>query len=288
MTSGRGTVDWRFRMKRYLPCLALWMLSILPASAQFNIQTQDGGNVSIGPGGITVNKRNKKIDISPAGINIQKPNKTVEVSPSGVMTSKGKHKNSKELKEEQAAALSGTGSSSVSMNADNLSLDQRVTLIEMHVYGKKSDQPLLHRVEKLERDNFGKKGTGTIVNRIDLLWKDLAPPATPLSGPAQDVIGINSNDSSKSIDSQVLTLNDSNFDGEIKCNNNDAILNASNCKIKFTGTLRKLVVNGSNNEIYCEDIRDVQTNGSSNNVSWNANAKPNIADAGSENKMRAK
>ncbi len=274
-------------MSRLFPLLAVFIISMNPASAQFNIQTKDGGNVSIGPNGISVNKRNKKIDISPAGINIEKPGKTVEVTPDGVKTSKNKHK---KADKDDTEAVSGAGSTSLSVNAGNLSLDQRITLIEMHVYGKKSDQPLMHRVEKLERDNFGKKGSGTIVQRIDALWKDLAPPATPQDSTINSGIGIGSSplELSKKDDSQVLTLNNSNFEGEIKCQNNDAILNASNCKIKFLGPLRKLVVNGSNNEIYCENILEIQTNGSGNDVSWSADMKPSGADAGTSNKLHAK
>lgn len=85
-----------------------------------------------------------------------------------------------------------------------------------------------------------------------------------------------------------MILDKSGFEGKIACSGGNVVLNASGCGIKFTGPINALVLNGSSNNITCDDVHHVQVNGSANDVNWSRACNPSVANAGSANTLKAR
>lgn len=274
------------------------------ANSQFDIKSEDG-NVSIGPGGINIQSGGDTVKIGPASINVKKPGKTVEISPTGINIDKNRNNLSNRKSAVSAStSVKTSGTASKAANAAGLSIEQRVGNLEMQVYGKRtSGQALIKRVEKLEQDNLGHTGQGTIITRVDVLSRAIGTGAgnasvsistrthTDNDGSTVSVQGshggVNISSAGQSGQS-IITLNDSDFEGDVKCSNSDVVLNASDCKIHFVGTVKHLVVNGSSNELRCDLVQHVQVNGSENHVTWSSGANPSIANVGSSNTLKSR
>ena len=168
-------------MKRPIILLSMGiLLQIQPALAQFNIKTDDGTDVSIGPYGISVQEKNQKVNITPGGIQVRKPGEAVDISPAGINVNKpGRtakiktHKSGSSSSSSVRASGSSTNSVTVT-GSSGLSLEQQISNLEIQVYGHRTEGgTLLARVEKLERDNLGQKSNGTIRDRVNVLAREL-------------------------------------------------------------------------------------------------------------------
>ncbi len=305
------------RMKTTLLVVILGMISSVQAShAQINIQSDDG-NVSIGGDGINIRQGGQSVKLNPGGISIQQPGQGVRVRSSTIRTRNSR--NAVEVKSTGSKVKKSSVVSNVKTTAVvALSIEQRVSNLEMQAYGKKTTGvPLIARVEKLETDTLGATGSGTLTVRVSKLAGALgvneATKQTVSVKKSVDVSGGNSSvqisapgqiDISKSGTSVRMNagvgggavggsggdivLDTSGFDGTVACNGGNVVLNASSCTIKFTGAINALVLNGSSNDISCDTVRHVQVNGSANDVKWSRSANPSVANAGSANTLRSR
>ncbi len=85
-----------------------------------------------------------------------------------------------------------------------------------------------------------------------------------------------------------IILDNSGFEGTVACNGGNVVLNASACKVRFTGSITALVLNGSSNNITCDQVHHVQVNGSANDVNWSRGCTPSVANAGSANTLKSR
>lgn len=281
--------------------------SVQIAGAQINVQTEDGNQVTIGPGGISIQKSSsgprKTVNITPGGgISVRKSTgKTVDISAGGginVRSSGGTR-----TKSTSSTSVTTKSTTKTTVTAE-IPLEQQVTSIEIQVYGKKSDGPLLGRIEKLEVDNIGKKGTGSLKQRVAVLNRSVGlsdPPvsatgsSSSVSVTAKPTVSVTGSGSSVSITGagahkfggitgSAIVINDSGHTGTIRCNGDHAVIDASNCKLRFQGNLGTLTINGSLNELTCDGVQLITNNGSNNSVSW-SNSSATVVDNGSNNRM---
>lgn len=155
-------------MKTTLLVVILGMISSVQAShAQINIQS-DEGNVTLGgDGGINIRQGGQSVRLGPGGITIQQPGHGVRVKSSSVKT-----RNSRSSVEVKSTGSKVKKSTVVTKEKAviALSIEQRVTNLEMQAYGKKTTGvPLIGRVEKLEADTLGAVGSGTLTVRVSKL-----------------------------------------------------------------------------------------------------------------------
>lgn len=291
-------------MKTTLLVVALGMISsVHAAQAQINIES-DEGNVTIGGDGIRVRSGGQSVNLNPGGITIQQPGQNVRVQSSGRPRS-----SSTSIKTKKSTAVTNVKTTAVT----GLSIEQRVTNLEMQAYGKKTTGiPLIARVEKLETDTLGATGSGTLTVRVTKLASALGvtegtkqsvivKKSPPASNTLVDInpghIDISSSGSGSSVRMNSgggvgqpgdIVLDTSGFEGTVACNGGNVVLNASSCDIKFTGTINALVLNGSSNEITCDSVRHIQVNGSANDVNWSRSANPSVANAGSANTLKSR
>lgn len=310
------------RMKTTLLIVILGMISsVQPSQAQINIQSDDG-NVTIGGDGINIRQGGQSVKLNPGGISIQQPGQAVRVKSSTVRTRNSR--NAVEIKStgskvKKSAVVSNVKTTSVVA----LSIEQRVSNLEMQAYGKKTTGiPLIARVEKLETDTLGATGSGTLTVRVSKLASALGiseatiqtvsvkksvdvsagNPSVQINAPGQIDIsrsgtsvrmnaggGVASGGGGAAgLSGSDIVLDTSGFDGTVACNGGNVVLNASSCTIKFTGAINALVLNGSSNDISCDSVRHVQVNGSANDVKWSRTANPSVANSGSANTLRSR
>lgn len=285
--------------------------SVQVASAQIDVQSEDGNRVTIGPGGISIQKAGagpgKTVNISPlGGISVQKGgNESVDISTTGInvrTTTKGKVR----ATGARTSVTKRSSSTKKTTVTAEVPLEEQVTSIEIQVYGKKTQgAPLLARIEKLEIDNAGQKGTGTLKARVAALMRIVGINQPPVaSGGASvtqqstlTVSGTPSVSITGSGDGGFLSIattggsgyiiNDSGMNGTIRCRGENAVINASGCKLRFQGNLDRLIINGSHNELVCDGVSKISVNGSSNAVSWNTSlGSPMVSNNGSNNNLR--
>lgn len=302
-----------------VPSLALALAATAQvAGAQINVQTEDGNQVTIGPGGISIQKSSggprKTVNITPSsGISVRKSTgKAVDISAgSGINV---RSTGSARARTTSRTTVTTKSQAKTTVTAE-IPLEQQVTSIEIQVYGRKSDGPLVSRIEKLEIDNIGKTGTGSLKQRVAVLNRSVGltepSPATGgsssrVSVTAKPAVSVTGNGSSISIkgapgaEMQVtaggpypnisgitgsaIVISNSGHTGTIKCNGDHAVINASNCKLRFQGNLGTLTINGSLNDLTCDNVQLVTSNGSNNSVSW-SNSSATVVDHGSNNRM---
>lgn len=306
-------------MKGYLLLAVVGIVIPQASHAQFNIQTDDG-NVTMGADGIHIRKSGKSVDLGSGGISAYKTKKTVKVNSTGISARNGR--NSAVINSSGMAVKKGTVSTRTKTSTKTVvSLDQRVSSLEIQAYGKKTvGVPLIGRVEKLEADTLGATGTGTLNVRISKLAAALGTTeatsrqtmsvnegVTTTRSTIENSGGVPTVDISKFGNSEKIQavgaaagvgitggtgkdiiLDTSSYEGTIAGNGGNVVLNASGCDIKITGTVNALVLNGSSNDITCDTVRHVQSNGSANTVSWSRGVSPSIADHGSANTLRSR
>lgn len=272
-------------MRRFFLLLVLpLMTSGQPSHAQFNIRT-DQGDVSIGSDGINVRQGGKKVNINHSGISVNQPKHSARVHTAVTTHVK-------------------TVSTAKSTSVREPSLDQRVTNLEIAAYGKKSTGTLIARVEKLETDTLGAVGEGSLTVRVSKLVTALGAGASSTqkvvvssashheARPVQiSSSEINSSVTSVNVPSgggKDIILDNSGFEGTVASSGGNVVLNASGCKIRFTGPINALVINGSSNNITCDSVHHVQVNGSANDVNWNRGCTPSVANAGSANTLKSR
>jgi len=291
------------------------MLIPQASHAQFNIQS-DEGDVTMGADGIHIRSAGQSVDVGRGGISASKAKKTVKVNSSGISARNGR--NSAAIHSSGVAVKNGTVSTRTKTSTTTVvSLEQRVGSLEIQAYGQKTvGVPLIGRVEKLEADTLGATGTGTLNVRISKLAAALGTTETSSKQTVtvnEGVTGTRSTiessggvpmvDISKfgnSVKIQAvgaagaritggtgkdIILDTGGYEGTIVGNGGNVVLNASGCDIKITGTINALVLNGSSNDITCDTVHHVQSNGSANTVSWSRGVSPSIADVGSANTL---
>jgi hypothetical protein len=245
--------------------------------AQISVQGENGSNVTIGPGGITINDPNSgsraKVKMGPGGIQVNSANggnrSTVNLG-SGINVRTNKNNRV----------------TTVTQNAG--SAEQQVSIIEKKIYGKTfAGTPLMARVEKLEVDNLGKKGSGPLKVRISILARELG---VNLAGSESAHVTINEGSSGGSISAKELkdlVINENNQTVNGHCNGNDIVLNGNHCQLHLSGKLGSITINGNHNVVKSERIEEVVTNGNSNTVTWSSRHEtPDISNSGKDNIMR--
>lgn len=311
--------------------LSCIFLASLPAYSQINVETGDE-TVTIGPGGISVQKRgggSETVRITPGGIDIngQRPggNTSLRLSPSGVRVVPSSTQTKSKVTTVRKAAGSGSGTiRTTSATGATLSLEEQVSRLEVSVYGAKTvGRPLLARVEKLETDNLGATGTGSVKARILNLAKVLgvslavqsagttrpssivtttvrqAPHAASSQSQAASIsvapgsLSITANGSgAASIAANVqdaqddLVINYPNQTLSYSCHGGDVTINAYNCRVKLSGEVANLVVNGNNNQVTCDKVASVTVNGTGNHVQWLKAYRPDVMNNGTHNVMK--
>ena len=271
-------------MRRFFLLLVLASMTSGQAShAQFNIRT-DQGDVSIGSDGINVRQGGQKVNINHNGINVNQPKHNSRIHTA--VTTRVK-----------------TVSTVKTTSVREPSLEQRVTTLEIAAYGKKSTGTLIARVERLETDTLGAVGEGSLTVRVSKLVTALGAGGSSthkvaVTSSSHNEISPVQNSSSSEINSATsvnvhgggkdIVLDTSGFDGTVACNGGNVVLNASGCKIRFTGPINALVLNGSSNNITCDNVHHVQVNGSANDVNWSRGCNPSVANAGSANTLKSR
>lgn len=297
-------------MRRFSLLLVLGaMVSGQSSQAQFNIRT-DQGDVSIGSGGISVRQNGQKVNINHSGVNVHQPTQSVNINHSGVNV----HQPTQRVRIHPASITTHvkTVSTVKTVSVKEPSLDQRVANLEIVAYGKKSAGTLISRVEKLETDTIGAVGAGSLTLRVSKLATALgaresfAQKVAVKSSSAYEArpsLQIGSSSSGSSVTSvnvqaggavqsggvgKDIIFDTSGYEGTVACNGGNVVLNASACHIKFTGPINALVLNGSSNNITCDNVHHVQVNGSANDVNWIRSCNPSVANAGSANTLKSR
>ncbi len=302
-----------------VPLVALaFAASTQIAGAQLNVQTEDGDRVTIGPGGISVQKSGaggSNVNITPfGGVSVQQKQtgKSVDVSTSGINV---RNRAKIRTNSTNRTSVTSKAKSQKTTVTTEISLEQQVTSIEIQVYGKKSGGPLLARIEKLEIDNIGKKSTGSLKQRVSALYKAVGMTEPTVASTSTSTTQINVTGATPSVsvtrtgsnaNAEVtiggpllnlssltsgggIVISSSGQTGTVRCNGEHAIINASNCRLRFQGNLSTLTINGSLNQLALDGVTLITNNGSNNNVTWStASGAPTVVDNGSNNSLRVR
>ncbi len=260
--------------------------------AQINVESADGDQVTIGPGGITVNKKGSR--------------ETVDINQNGIyVNGTGGRRAKVQVRQPSTVTRKVTTTSQKSGQVVAVrSIEDQVASMEVQVYGAKTQgKPLLVRIEKLEMDSIGKKGAGTLKERVTVLLSAVGGTqssavshtstvqVTEQSHPGSNSISVSSENGSVAVHGSTsdIVINDSNLERTIKSNHNNVVINASSCELKFQGVVNHLTVNGSGNRVYCESVAQISLNGADNDVSWKPTPhKPRIENVGADNVLRAR
>lgn len=305
---------------------ACFLLFSSASLAQINVQGEDGSSVSIGPGGITINGNGtgsrSNVRLGPGGIQIDSDNgykrSKVNLGP-GLNVRTNRAKTTKTVttttKRVGGSVVKSTTVNTATRNIkpSGPSAQEQVTIIETKIYGQAySGKPLIARVEKLEIDNLGQKGSGPLTVRINALAKQLGVTITGTSttvvNSGSSIVEIHSpgfeprtvNVGGRQMQMPRITsidpypvlvdmvINDDNQNIVGTCKGNSIVLNGSNCKLRLSGKLALVTINGNNNRIESDQIGIVIANGDYNNVTWSrTQGAPMITNNGKDNAMHA-
>ncbi|HRB92293.1 MAG TPA: DUF3060 domain-containing protein [Chitinophagales bacterium] len=93
----------------------------------------------------------------------------------------------------------------------------------------------------------------------------------------------------KTLDTSVLRMEESNLEKELTLNDKDVVIAGNDNKITIHGYVEKLSILGKNNEIDVESVHEIYIKNDYNFVSWqatpNKSGKPIISDKGGYNNI---